>query len=232
MLTLLTATGCRPEAWALCERWMLAQTYSSPVRWVIVDDGEEAQPITFRRHGWQLDVVRPGPRWKPGANTQARNMLAGLAVIGADERVVIIEDDDHYKPDWLRAVDHELERAELVGEFFARYYNVAAMRGRQLQNSRHASLCSTALRGRALSALRVACHQRPKFIDLELWRVSPQRCLFDGHRVTGIKGLPGRGGIGMGHKADFRGTEDPTGALLRQWVGADAEHYGVSFTDR
>lgn len=232
MLTLLTATGCRPEAWALCERWMQAQTYASPVRWVIVDDGEEAQPITFRRHGWHLDVVRPGPRWTPGANTQARNILAGLAVIGADERVVIIEDDDHYKPDWLRTVDHELERSELVGEHFARYYNVAAQRGRQLQNNRHASLCSTALRGRALRALRDACSQRPKFIDLALWNAFRPHHLFDGHHVTGIKGLPGRGGIGMGHKADFRGMDDPSGSLLRQWVGADAAHYGVSFTDR
>ena len=34
-----------------------------------------------------------------------------------------------------------------------------------------------------------------------------------------------RGGIGMGHRDDFRGTDDPSGALLREWVGADAEAY-------
>jgi len=226
MITLLTATGCRPDAWALCERWMMAQTYAGPVRWVIVDDGEEAQPITARRHGWHIDIVRPRPYWKPGDNTQARNILAGLAVIGVDERVVIIEDDDHYKPDWLRVVDRELEKGELVGEFLARYYNVETRKGRQLRNDRHASLCSTAVRGRGLAALRVACQQRPKFIDLALWNNFRPHHLFGGHRVTGIKGLPGRGGIGMGHRSEFKGTDDPTGVLLREWVGADARHYG------
>lgn len=43
--------------------------------------------------------------------------------------------------------------------------------------------------------------------------------------VVGIKGLPGRGGIGMGHRDNFRGTDDPCGALLREWIGEDAEAY-------
>lgn len=225
MLTLLTATGCRPQAWALCERWMMTQTFGGPVRWVIVDDGEVPQPITFERDGWTLDVIRPRPYWRAGQNTQSRNLLAGLVAIGADERVVIIEDDDHYKPDWLAVVARELDHGELVGEFLARYYNIATGIGRQLSNNRHASLCSTAVRGRALAALREACELRPKFIDLELWRSFRPHRLFGGHRVTGIKGLPGRDGIGMGHKANFSGTQDSHGALLRQWIGVDAEHY-------
>lgn len=69
MLTLVTATGARPEAWALCERWMLRQTFAGPVRWVIVDDGPEPQPITFRRAGWELVLIRPAPFWRPGQNT-------------------------------------------------------------------------------------------------------------------------------------------------------------------
>ena len=88
MLTLLTATGCRPEAWALCERWMARQTYAGTVRWVIVDDGPDEQPITFEREGWVLEVLRPTPRWRLGNNTQARNLSEGLAVIGADALVV------------------------------------------------------------------------------------------------------------------------------------------------
>lgn len=225
MLTLLTATGCRPAAWALCERWMSAQDYAGPVRWVIVDDGAEPQPIAFAREGWSLEVIRPAPHWQKGQNTQARNLLAGLNVIGPDERLVIIEDDDHYKADWLSTVARELDRAELVGETLARYYNISTGIGRQLQNAQHSSLCSTAIRGRAIEAFRRACRKNPKFIDLELWRSFAGRHLFGGHRVTGIKGLPGRGGIGMGHKADFRGTKDGDGALLRSWIGADADYY-------
>ena len=63
MLTLLTATGARPQAWAILEQLMLRQTYTGPVHWIIVDDGEEAQPITFERENWRLTLVRPQPRW-------------------------------------------------------------------------------------------------------------------------------------------------------------------------
>lgn len=225
MLTLLTATGVRPEAWAICERLMLRQDYAGPVRWIVVDDGAEPQPVTFSRPGWDMEIVRPLPFWRPGQNTQARNLLAGLARVPADARVVVIEDDDWYRTDWLSTCDAMLAKAELVGECRARYYNLPLRRGRQLSNGAHASLCSTALRGSALGRLRWVCERSPKFIDLELWKRHASRHLFAGGRVVGIKGLPGRGGIGMGHRDDFRGTHDPDGSLLRQWVGTDAELY-------
>ncbi|WP_270994119.1 hypothetical protein, partial [Listeria seeligeri] len=96
-----------------------------------MDDGPEPQPVTFRRKGWQLVLVRPSPHWAPGQNTQARNLLKGLAAVGPEEQLVIIEDDDWYAPDWLTTVAAELEHTELVGEHRARYYNVAQRRGRQ-----------------------------------------------------------------------------------------------------
>ncbi len=225
MLTLLTATGARPEAWAICERLMLRQDYAGPVHWIIVDDGPMAQPVTFKRKGWTLQVIRPLPEWKPGQNTQARNLLAGLRDVDCRDRLVIIEDDDHYAPDWLRIADAALTAAELVGEFRARYYNIRLRRARQLSNTAHASLCSTAMRGEAIEAFRHACESGTKFIDLKLWHHHGSRYLFGGNRVCGIKGLPGRGGIGMGHAADFAGTADPDGRILRDWVGDDASLY-------
>lgn len=226
MLNLLTATGCRPEAWAITEQLMLAQDYAGPVRWVIVDDGETPQPITFEREGWALEVIRPQPFWRPGQNTQARNLCAGLAVIKDDERVLIIEDDDHVKPTYLRAMNAMLDKADLVGESFARYYNVKTRRYRQLNNAMHASLCSTAVKGAAIEALRRECKPGVQFIDLNIWRnFKGAKLLQRNGLVTGIKGMPGRGGIGMGHRADFGGDLDVTGSVLRQWVGSDAARY-------
>lgn len=225
MLTLLTATGARPEAWAICEQLMAAQDYTGPVRWVIVDDGPEAQPVTFAREGWDLVLIRPVPHWRAGQNTQARNLRVGLAAIGPDDRVAVVEDDDFYAADWLSTVVDNLNHAELVGEPLARYYNVSIRRGRQLKNDKHASLCSTAIRGQALVKLREICTRSPKFIDIELWGSVKSKLLFDGQRVTGIKGMPGRGGIGMGHRDDFTGQADPTGELLRKWVGDAARFY-------
>ncbi len=225
MLTLLTATGCRPAAFALLERMMLAQTYAGPVRWVIVDDGEQPQPVTFEREGWTLDIVRPEPFWRPGANTQARNLLAGLESIHRSARLLIIEDDDHYASDWLETCNEMLDRATLVGEIRARYYNVPSRVARQLNNTQHASLCATAMRDGAIEAFRRVCRPGCQFIDIELWRAYRDRLLFTGNRVVGIKGLPGRGGIGMGHRSGFNGTKDPDGSILRQWVGQHAEWY-------
>lgn len=226
MLTLLTATGCRPEAWAITEQLMLAQDYAGPVRWVIVDDGETPQPITFEREGWTLEVIRPAPFWRAGQNTQARNLCAGLAVIKDDERVLIIEDDDHVKPTYLRAMNAMLDKADLVGESFARYYNVKTRHYRQLSNAMHASLCSTAVKGGAIESLRRECKPGVQFIDLNLWRnFNGSKLLQRNGLVTGIKGMSGRGGIGMGHRADFTGSLDVTGSVLRQWVGSDASRY-------
>lgn len=204
---------------------MARQDYADPVRWLIVDDGPEPQPVTFQREGWALEVIRPTPAWRPGQNTQARNLLAGLAHCCSTDRVVCVEDDDWYAPDWLTHVAAQLERAELVGECRARYYNLPRRVGRQLNNTGHASLCSTAVRGRAIDAFRKACQGAPKFIDLQLWRRPPSRFLFGGHRVVGMKGLPGRGGIGMGHQDTFTGVDDRDGALLYEWIGKDAELY-------
>lgn len=226
MIQLLTATGARPDAWALCERWMLAQKYPDPVRWIVVDDGPEPQQITFNRDRWEILTVYPSPPWQPGQNTQARNILAGLAHVDRRYPLVMIEDDDWYSPEWLAHVSSVLSVGELVGESHARYYNVHMRRGRQLHNAAHASLCCTGLRGPAIDALAEACDGSPKYIDLALWRnCARQRQLFGGHRVVGIKGLPGRGGIGMGHRTDFSGQPDPDGKLLRSWIGSDAEAY-------
>lgn len=198
MITALTPTGSRPEAFAECVRQMRAQTI--PARWVIVDDGPEPTP-TPDIPGWEVIHLRPEPVWQPGQNTLARNLLAGLRV--ATDRVAIIEDDDGYAPDWLETVDGWLDHADLVGESHSLYVNRATGARVEMGNARHASLCSTAVRGEALSFLRWSCTVSPKGIDLRLWQQFPGRkALHAPHprRVTGIKSWPGRPGIGVGHR--------------------------------
>lgn len=222
MLTLLTTTGCRPQPWAICERLMARQDYAGPVRWVIVDDGAEPQPITFRRDGWFLEVISPTPHWRPGQNTQARNLIIGLAAIAPRERVVVLEDDDYYGPGYLTAVDEWLNHADLVGESHARYFNVATGVGKAMNNDRHASLCSTAMKGPAIDQLRKSAAGRRKFIDLDLWqRFGGAKQLHHTEHVVGIKGLPGRDGIGSGHRM-VTGPQ----VNLRDWIGEDANLYG------
>jgi len=227
MLTLLTATGCRPVAWAICERLMARQTYAGEVRWLVVDDGPEPQPVTFSRPLWTVEVIRPDIKWEPGLNTQASNLLEGLDRVAKDARLLIIEDDDCYAPEYLDRVNGWLDSAQLVGECCARYYQMGTGKHRQLSNRGHASLCSTALRGKlALDSFRQECRRSDKFIDLGLWRkFVGTKALYESRLVVGLKGLPGRGGIGMGHRGDFAGHPDPSGSVFRQWVGANVDLY-------
>ena len=227
MLTILTATGARPEAWSICQRLMERQTYQGPVHWIIVDDGEVQQTIDFDRKGWIISMIRPMPLWKQGDNTQARNLKEGLRHVMPEDKLVIIEDDDSYHPQWLERVDQWLDRHDLVGESHARYYNIRTKRARQLRNDKHASLCCTAMKGKAIEAFSKELKPSVQFIDISLWKnFEGSKALYPTQMVTGIKGLPGRGGIGMGHKLDFQGQIDDTGSILRQWTGTNADLYG------
>lgn len=226
MLTLLTPTGCRPKAWAICEALMRRQDYKGQVKWIVVDDGQTPQPMTFTREGWLMMVVRPEPFWNHGDNTQARNLLAGLEFVDSKDKLVIIEDDDCYAPGYLTWIDALLDGADLVGESFARYYNIKTKMARPLSNGLHASLCSTGMKGKAIDALRQELKPGVQFVDINLWRnFKGHKCLQRGNRVVGIKGLPGRNGIGMGHRQDMIGQLDKTGSILRQWTGTNADLY-------
>lgn len=224
-MQVLTPTGARPEAFALCQRWARQQDYTGRVVWFIVDDGPNPQHVGPMPPNWQTVLIRRAPFWKPGQNTQAANILRGLDAVDVNQPLAIFEDDDYYAPGWLTHVAGLLGDADLVGETKSRYYNVRTRVGRELPNTKHASLCACAMVGPGINALRRAAQGREKFIDIDLWRRVRRQRLFTGHRVVGIKGLPGRGGIGVGHRQEFRGTADPGGRLLREWIGKDAEAY-------
>jgi hypothetical protein len=202
---------------------MARQTFDGPVRWIIVDDGKTPQTVNFFREGWLMEFIRPLPCWRPGQNTQARNLLAGMERVGDDNKLVVIEDDDHYAHGYLADVDAWLDRADLVGETRARYFNVPTGIAFQHENKEHCSLCSTAMKGPGIAAFRKAVGKNKKFIDMELWRdFKGTKYLCDSKHVIGIKGLPGRGGIGHGHRM----TGKATSGLLREWIGEDAAIYG------
>lgn len=204
----------------------MAQTYTGPVRWIVVDDGETAQPVTVTRPGWSIEVVRPEPRWAPGQNTQARNLRVGLERCDPAHPVVFWEDDDYYSPGWLDHLVAALPAAELVGSRLITYYNVATRRWAVAANPTHAAMSCTAIRGEAIVTCREVLARFDSFLDLQLWQAHGEQYLFDTDaRVVSIKGQPGRPGIGVGHREKFGRYRDPDGAALRELIGADAEAY-------
>lgn len=197
MLVVLTPTGGRPEAFAKCVEYMQDQTYPDPVRWVVVDDCDPATEVP-KVKGWSIAHVRPEPRWKPGQNTQARNLLAGLDYVAPGDRLVCIEDDDAYAPDWLERVSEWLDRDDLVGEAPSLYRHLNG-REKWMGNKNHASLCATGMKGKAIERFREVLTSGTKNIDIRLWKMGGAIYPHAGG-VIGIKGYPGRPGIGVGHR--------------------------------
>lgn len=220
MICFLTPTGGRPDGLALLAGYLSAQTYRGPARWIVVDDCAPATPVPEVREGIEIEVIRPEWRWRPGMNTQAASMAAGLAAVPSDAALVVLEDDDAYLPGHVHTVLKELGTVELAGERVARYYNVATERAQAIPSDRHASLASTGCRGAALEMLRKLCAGGSRRIDIDLWAgFTGTKVLADTNNVIGIKGLPGRGGIGVGHRQSFGMPDD--GSLLAEWLGAE-----------
>ena len=221
MFKILTTTGGRPEAWELCKRWMRAQT-RKPDAWIIVDDCPEASNM----NGIEVPtiIIRATPYWRAGDNTQGRNLLAGLEHVNRGDRLAIIEDDDYYAPGYLKAVEGWFIGGDLVGEANSLYYHVGTRQYKMCNNFAHASLCSTAMQGSVLATFKRQCESKHKFIDIHLWRECRARKFLARTRYTvGIKGLPGRAGIGSGHR--LTGQYKP----LDRIIGDDARFYDPFF---
>jgi len=230
MIVLLTPTGGRPRQFELCQKWMAAQTYKGRVLWIVVDDClprtseiKEAFPDT-----WTIVHKYPFPVWRLGGNTQSRNLREGLRVIKAlpqedIEGIFIIEDDDYYRPQYLEKMRALLPGYEAVGEMCTVYYNVTTRRWKKHQNTRHSSLFQTAF---VLSALKVFEESLDfKFIDIAFFKRLNCVYLFDNENLSiGIKGMPGRAGIGKGHQNTGPGN-DPDCTTLQNLIGEDVRWY-------
>jgi glycosyltransferase involved in cell wall biosynthesis len=219
-VSLLTCTGGRPEAFALCEKWMARQTI--PIHeWIVVDDCEPKTETT-------MEQVRtePRPAWS-GDVTLGRNLIAGLERVTGDA-VAFIEDDDHYAPTYLETMLRLIDTAPLVGEGLARNYNVRTRGYRECCNAAHACLAGTMCRSWYIPKIvevikgngQHACY------DLSLWRAFDHSLLtLNTGLYVGMKGLPGRPGIATGHTDSTCNMPDPDMVMLREWIGDDAREY-------
>ena len=231
-VTIITPTGGRPEALELCVRYVARQTWS-PIQWIVVDDGDPISPVppdfTFE------DFVRvyPKPAWQPGQNTLARNILAALPEVKHDV-VFFFEDDDWYAADYIETqMQHLGEDFSIVGEVPARYYHLPTQQYRLLDNWTHASLCQTGIRREVFPLLEDLCRSQDQtFLDVRLWRQCKlSRSIHSSNRSVGIKGMPGRAGIGVGHRPENIGgwRQDPDLSVLSGWIGEDLELYRERF---
>lgn len=140
--------------------------------------------------------------------------------------VAIIEDDDYYAPNYLENMVRALETADLVGLSNNKYYNLNIPGFREMGNFRHSSLCSTALKASILPMLQAAVDSGELYFDVHLWQAAIQNkvhftLIANSTLCIGIKGMPGRPGVGVGHR-NTGYSIDTNLAKLKEWLGNDA----------
>lgn len=225
-VSVITPTADQPTGIRLLEQYMARQTVQ-PYEWIVADDGNEPANLTMG----QTHLVRE--RTSEGGASLAGNMLAGLEAATGDV-IVIFEHDDWYNPDHIETCLANLENARATGSIWQRYYNVEHRCWIVMRNIGSA-LCNTAFTADLVPKMKEACHsaiRRGSYgVDRLFWdSLRPQdKAITDTYTVIGIKGLPGRKGLGMGHRPRQNGRvwhDDFDGLKLAEWVGADAVNYG------
>lgn len=238
MIVLITPTGARPMQFELCMLWMIRQTYTGKVTWIIVDDALPRctdKVLTYFRDNWDIIKVYPNPPWQ-GQNTQARNIMAGINAMITNikkediEAIFIIEDDDYYRPRYLERMMANFGKYWLIGERNTLYYNVQWRRYITNPNNIHSSLFQTAFKYEVLNIF-IECIPN-KFMDCVFWSKCPNRLLFyENDLAIGMKGMPGRGGIGAGHSKAMNMGDDRNLNYLRMLIGDDAKYYERYYRD-
>jgi len=227
-IVLITPTGARPEQFEICAGLMKAQDYKDKVLWIIVDD---AEPITTDnvqidfRENWAIKKIYPHPVWEPGQNTQGRNLAAGIneAKKHKVDAIFIIEDDDYYKPCYLRLMTEKLKGYDIAGEMNTIYYNVKLRRWIENKNDVWSSLFQTCFTPKVIPIFEKLYGE--KFIDFVLFRQVKKVNLFDEKWSIGIKGQNGRAGIGAGHQWLNHMAPDPELKKLKELIGNDVKYY-------
>ena len=225
-ITLITPTGDRHVCMERCEFYIKRQTYTGPLQWIIADDGiEHFSPGMGQLH------LKHKP-WSNKVKSFTENIISILLHIEFN-KVLIIEDDDWYDRKYIDIYRQRLDNYQLVGEGPARYYHVPTQTYRHLANRHRASFCQTGLRAEILDRLYVSALKQTAFVDARLWSKDCKKFVFqDKIHCIGMKGLPGRKGIGIGHRPSKAFHNDLNWKVLAKWIGFEDIQFYRGFSQK
>jgi glycosyltransferase involved in cell wall biosynthesis len=223
-ISVITPTADQPTGIRLLESYMARQTIQ-PDQWIVADDGKEPATLTMG----QTHIITP--RKNEGGRSLATNILAGLEAATGDV-IVIMEHDDWYSSNHLETCLEGLREAEATGSKFQRYYNVH-FRCWIVMINIGSALCNTAFlskhKQKMEDAARLAFIRNVYSLDRMFWDYLPMNKvnIHEINTVVGIKGLPGRAGLGLGHRPtkERPWKYDKDLSKLREWIGDDANNY-------
>lgn len=226
-IAVLTPTGDRRVALNRCSYYICRQT-KLPDYWIITDDGKE--PYKPATRGFFDTIYTNRPPSDKKAKSFTGNLINGIEAIPEDTtHVIMFEDDDWYSPVYIEKTMERFETGhyKLIGQNRTIYYQIHKRAFRENQNTERASLCETAMTIDVVAKLKKMCEVKrdSAFVDARLWKYArenniPNFLYSDKRYVIGIKGMPGRYGIGVGHRAkSYR--KDPYWEMLTKLIGED-----------
>ena len=238
-ITLLTCTGDRPLCFSLLERWLSQQTVKY-TQWLVVDDGKiETKPRI------KCDYIRRTPLPIDPQFTLSLNIQTALPFIDGDI-ILFCEDDEYYAPKYVEVMSNYLRDFQVVGICHSKYYHLPSFRYYVHLNNDHASLAQTGIQKSFLDELNPLL-DGDSFVDIRIWERAiggklrwntapfiPSGMPFNNNKgflfqdnvqplYVGMKGMPGRGGIGSGHKGI--GSLDADQRILKMWMPQDYVYY-------
>lgn len=232
MITAITPTGDRSLAFDLCRQWMENQEIR-PEQWIIVDDGKV--PMHPSVIPVWAEYIRRRPSCTDPRHTLTLNIEAALTHISGD-MIFIIEDDEYYAPSYIKSMATLLQSHEAVGIGCSKYYHVSTGKYMQHGNMKHASLAQTSFKV-SLLPLFVECVRKgmqERWLDDWFWSYLQEKYpwalyIFNDDKESlyaGMKGLPGRNGIGSGHDVNSYQYQDTRAFdVLKKWVPNDYKVY-------
>jgi hypothetical protein len=194
--------------------------------------------------------VRREPQKNDPRHTLICNLKVAFPLVKGDV-VLFLEDDEYYSPNYAAVMERKLEDNEVVGVGRSKYYHISTRGYMRHNNLGHASLAQTAFRSSFLPQI-INLLNGDSWLDIRIWSklngplapvcdatdhnemerktIKGQGLVFDDgedHCLSiGIKGMPGRAGIGIGHNDKIYHQTDSSKAILKQWIGdVDAGYY-------
>jgi hypothetical protein len=199
------------------------------------DDGKEPTKINSN-----CDYIRRTPQRSDPKFTMMLNLEEAFKWVKGD-KILFIEDDEYYAPDYIKEVSEKLGQFDLVGIGRSKYYHLPTLRWHKHRNMGHASLAQTGFTRNFFKTVK-NCMNGDLFLDIRLWRTvngisADQLSLPDGLNqykskdgrgfifddfeksiYIGIKGMPGRSGIGVGHREMGCYHFDKDKKVLKNWI--------------
>lgn len=229
-ITVLTCTSDRPEALALCEKYVARQTHQ-PHQWIVLDDGTQPARCTMGQ-----DYLH-NPNWRGKYSMCLKVLHAIESGMIEGDALMFIEDDDWFAPGWVEWCAKHLENYDMVGQGSAFYYHVGKRWWSDCKNIRHASLCQTAITRAMFEkvANTIRAYWSP-FFDTRLWTLQCRKYLHiplkpEERLLVGIKGMPGLRGYSGEHQQVIPPGANIDPGLLKLWqlIGEDAAAYSPFF---